>query len=272
MKIQFFLISCVLLLAAPVFAQSPDCHEVDRVKMAKMLGAPDLAGALSVEAASCNDLLLGEGVGFRLSNETSQVYGGTRSEVAVDFPFLEGEIIRYTWEMKIPTDLKGDEPLNRWWLLSQWHDQPDRRINEKWDGFPVRSPPVAIFMEIHNGSPGIGVIMNGRDKRSWHKVALGVWLKVSMTLHWSTKDDGEAEFHIAGYPEFDLKVKGGNMHNSYQHYLKFGQYRHSKIKTDSIIYFKKLSIEKIASGSGSTSERRVPNKNTLEKNALKENN
>lgn len=122
-----------LLLSPAAHSQMPGCPEIDRTTMAHALNAPDLASVLSVETAKCDGLWLDSGrVGFRLTDKTLPVYGGIRTEVAVDFPYSEGESVRYSWEMMFPEEFAGDSPLNRWWLLAQWHDQPDRRIGEKW--------------------------------------------------------------------------------------------------------------------------------------------
>lgn len=226
-----------------VAAQQPGCPGVGRTELSKALGAPELAKWLTLEAATCDELLVSsEGVGFKLGPDTKPVYGGNRSEVAVDFPFREGDTVRYSWQMKLPSDFVGD-PLNRWWLLAQWHDQPDKRVGETWANFKgAGSPPVALYVAQRDGVPGLGIVFYGNDKRSWVAVPLGVWLTVSVTTHWSTQADGMVSFHIDEIPDLDLQLPGRNMSNTYQHYLKFGQYRHSLNKIDSIVFYKNLKI------------------------------
>ena len=236
---------CLFLVGmTTAYGQSPGCLEQDRGDIAKALGAPHLADILSLETADCDGLSLAEGgVGFRLGDRSAPVYGGIRSEVALDYPFVEGDVVKYAWEMKFPTGFAGDGPLNRWWLVAQWHDQPDRRKGEKWAGFAGRSPPVAIYVETRDGVPGIGVVLSGRDKRSWAPIPRGDWLRVSTTVRWSSHDDGEVVFEVAGHPEFNARIAGRNMHNSFQHYLKLGQYRHPKIVQNTEVFFRSLRID-----------------------------
>lgn len=243
--LHFTALLCWLMLAIPTHAQEPGCPSADRTTAALILGVPELAGILSVETAMCSGLQLdADRIGFRLNNTTLPVHGGIRSEIAVDYPFQEGESVRYSWEMMLSGPFPGDTPLNRWWSLAQWHDQPDRRIGEKWKDFPPRSPPVSIYFEERNGKPGIGVITNGRDKRSWTPVPRGEWLRLSVSMLWSRGDEGKLIFEIDGHPEAQLVANGKNMYNGYQHYLKFGQYRHPQIKTDNTVFFRNLSIAK----------------------------
>jgi hypothetical protein len=66
--------------------------------------------------------------------------------------------------MRLPEDFNADDLGNRWWVMGQWHDQPDRTQGETWPDFPGRSPPVAFnndrvddkdFLSVLVGSPKI---------------------------------------------------------------------------------------------------------------------
>jgi hypothetical protein len=80
---------------------------------------------------------------FRLVPGQAKKNNGIRAEISVDYPYGVGDIVRYKWEMRLPGHFKADEPRNRWWVMGQWHDQPDRTKGETWQGFPAHSPPVA---------------------------------------------------------------------------------------------------------------------------------
>lgn len=238
------LLTLSALFIQPALAQSPRCA-VDKPGVARALGATAVAGVMTVEAGSCEALVIHpDAVEFRLNADSVHVYNGIRSEAAIDFPFVEGDTVRYAWEMRMPAGSKGDAPLNRWWLLAQWHDQPDRRIGQKWSDLPGRSPPVSIYLEERPEGLGIGVHMNEGGNRSWARLPLGEWLAMSATFHWSRGDDGEVVFAVANHPEFSVTVRGPNMNNSYQHYFKFGQYRHPKITTESSVSFRDIRITK----------------------------
>lgn len=247
MTIRYFFAAGLsfLMLSTSVYSQEVGCSSLSKPQLARALGAPALAQWLTWEVASCEDLVIyGDSVAFKLRPATEPVHGGIRSEVAVNFPYQEGDTVRYSWEMKFPADFTGDS-LNRWWALAQWHDQPDRRIGETWANFPPRSPPVSLYIEQRNGVAGMGVIYNGTNKRSWAKLPLGEWIAVTVSLHWSTQEDGQLLFFVDKFPEFSLHLHGNNMQNSYQHYLKLGQYRHSGIKIKSSVLFRKLKIKLI---------------------------
>jgi hypothetical protein len=234
----------LMLPILPAHAQSPACA-VDKPRVEQALGAAAMDRILSVETGSCNALVIQpDAVQFRLDANSLHVYNGIRSEIAVDFPYNEGDTVRYAWQMRMPEGSRGDAPLNRWWLIAQWHEQPDRRIHQKWIDLPVRSPPVSIYVEERAEGLGIGVHTNDGGNRSWARLPLGEWLDMSATIHWSRQDDGEVIFAVAEHPEFSVTIHGPNMHNGYQHYFKFGQYRHPKISVDSSVFFRDIRIKK----------------------------
>ena len=224
------------------FAQ---CLDIGKRQVAKELSAPHFFNIISIDAADCSSIEFnGNATSFILRSDTQKIHNGVRAEVAVDYPFNEGEQVTYQVAIKLPKDFKADFPQNRWWLVVQWHDQPDKRVNETWRDFPALSPPVAVYVEARNGIPGIGLIMFGKDKKSWAPYPLGQWLTLNFQISWSTYEDGLVNFKVLEYPEFSTQVNGRNMNNSYQHYLKFGQYRHTDIKVNSSVLFKNLNISK----------------------------
>jgi hypothetical protein len=79
-----------------------------------------------------------------LSPEHGRKSRGNRGELSVDLPFIQGDTIRYEWQFMLPAEFTSDAPRNRWWLIAQWHDQPDRVRGESWEGHPERSPSIAL--------------------------------------------------------------------------------------------------------------------------------
>jgi len=237
----------LLLLTQKAFA---NCNEISNKKIATALNATDLIPWMSLEAAECRSITLEhDSAAFRLDAQTQKIHNGIRAEVLVNYPFVEGDEITYTVDIKLPQDFQGDTPQNRWWIIAQWHDQPDLRLNETWENFPKRSPPVSIYVEEQNGKVGIGLEVrdkekNGRRQKSWFALPLGEWLTLKTTMHWSTEQDGWVDFSVANHPEFNRKIVGSNMHNSFGHYLKMGQYRHPEIKQSNTIYLRNLSISR----------------------------
>lgn len=235
----------LLLPLTSSFAQSPACR-IDKETVAAALGVKPLAGYLSLEAATCDAITLGDdSIGFRLDKNSKKAYNGMRSEVAINFPFRQGDTVRYSWEMKFPAEFESDTPLNRWWLVAQWHDQPDKRLNQSWADVVPGPPPVSLYLDERDGVLGLGIRSGGENKRSWAELPRGEWLKMSVTIHWSRERDGEVALAVAGHPEFSSLVKGPNMRNDYQHYLKFGQYRHPGITSSGEVTFRRVSITKL---------------------------
>jgi len=222
-----------------------NCNEISTQQMATALNARDLLPWMSIEAAECRSITLKDNnVAFSLDAQTKKIHNGIRAEVSVNYPFIEGDEITYTFDIKLPQDFKGDSPQNRWWIIAQWHDQPDPSMGESWVTFPKRSPPVSIFVEEKNGKPGIGIEVRDQNQKSWFPFPLGEWLTLKITLHWSTQQDGWVEFSVANHPEFHRHFSGKNMLNAYQHYLKMGQYRHPEIKQLNQVYFRNLNISR----------------------------
>ena len=193
--------------------------------------------------------VLSDGAGpcleFRLVPGQPKKNNGIRAEISVDYPYSIGDVVRYRWEMRLPGNFKADEPRNRWWVMGQWHDRPDRTKGETWQGFPAHSPPVSFnygrrdgkdFLSLLVGSPKIktvGLLPLTRD--TWH--ALDVVIK------WSQGDDGRVAVFFDGSKAQAVTGTGPNMHNGFQHYLKLGMYRHPEISTENQLGIRNVRIE-----------------------------
>lgn len=235
-----------LALVTPALFLPAAACTVDQPAIAAALGIKSLARFLTIEAANCAAMSVhGDAVEFRLPVQAIPVAGGVRTEVALDYPFVEGDTVRYGWDLRIPAGFRGDAPRNRWWSVAQWHDQPDRRIGETWATFPGRSPPLSVYLEERADGIGIGLRTNDAGARSWTRVPPDTWLRIAVTIHWSRSGAGAAVLEVAGRPEFSVSVTGPNMYNSYQHYLKLGQYRHPDIATGNSIYIRNVNLTKI---------------------------
>lgn len=147
-------------------------------------------------------------------------------------------------EIHDPARLPSDAPENRWCLIGQWHDQPDPTKGETWDGFPSRSPTVLIGIGELDGKPAIGIEYGVDHSRKFGPVFLqpGKWHSVSAVIHWSQQDDGQATFYFDESTEPLAVLRGPNLHNGYQHFLKLGLYRHPGIMTDNSIHLDRVEI------------------------------
>lgn len=175
---------------------------------------------------------------------------GIRSEISIDYPYNENDTVEYTWEFKIPTDFISDAPLNRWWLLADWHEQPDPTLGETWDTYESGSSPILFAYGNIDGADMIGL-----STGSWRKdnlefrgvtpITRGVWHKVRMVVVWSQNETGNVTVYLDDAEEPTFSVRGENMVNGYQHYMKIGQYRHPDIHTENSVFIKNISIQKL---------------------------
>lgn len=238
-------LSAVLLLwpaMDPVAAQG--CLDIGKRQVVSALSMdPSLLEVTALEVPSCTNIrVAAEDVGFVLDEQSQKIHGGVRSEIAIDYSFNEGDTVEYRWSFLLPSaNPPGAEP-GAWWLIAQWHDQPDRRVGETWATFKSQPPPFALIVERRSGTVGIG--MNGLHGKnlSWAPAPLDKWLDVTATVHWSTSDAGSVVVQVADHPELRFEIFGRNMHNAFQHYFKLGQYRAPWLKTLAIVRVRAIKI------------------------------
>lgn len=214
---------------------------------------PSLLPYAHIEVASLSNIATGTdafGTYLTLRLLTDQVLknNGERSEISIDFPYVENDTIEYTWSFMIPTDFISDAPANRWWLIADWHDQPNPALGETWDTYETKSTPI-IFgygnidgSDLFTLSTGSWRTEQGIEPRGAASVTRGVWHSVRMVVHWSQQETGRVTVYLDNAKEPTFDVRGQNMVNSYQHYMKIGQYRHQDINTENAIFIKDVSI------------------------------
>ncbi|QDV27038.1 hypothetical protein Q31a_54190 [Aureliella helgolandensis] len=185
---------------------------------------------------------------LRLFPGQPKLHGGIRAEVSVDFPFSEHDSISYSWRFKFDETFVSDTPENRWWVIGQWHDQPDANQSETWENFRSHSPPVSLGIGEVDGTLALalthGPTRDGLEQISTEPVPIerGVWYKIETRIHWSQISNGRVEVLLNDFPEASLIGSGPNMNNAYRHYLKVGMYRHPEIESENQIYIDDLSV------------------------------
>lgn len=238
-----FLLNCLLL--GGVKAQG--CKLIDKSQLAKVMAIDSLlVPIVNLEIHGCENLIVGDTyAGFVLGEQNFLVNGGVRAELAVDFPFVEGDTVEYRWSVLIPAKDAPGGDSNQWWLIAQWHDQPDPSLGQTWATFKAQSPPVAVHIETRNGVVGIGLSGLLGKKLTWVPVPTGVWLNFIATIRWSTGANGSVRFRVEDHPEFEFTASGQNMLNGYRHYFKAGQYRTPAVSRYSVIYMKNFVFRKL---------------------------
>lgn len=196
--------------------------------------------------------ILGEGaeqhLGLRLYPGQQQRNRGNRAEVSLDWPYQEGETVRYEWRFRVPEDFKSDAPQNRWWIIGQWHDQPDPNRGEAWEKFPSRSPPILVGIGEMDGRTAIAIEYGPTqaDKLGPIFVERGQWYQLAFVILWSQQADGTADVYLDDMTRPVHSFSGPNMHNGFRHYLKIGMYRDPEIATDCWIHVANLKVEAIS--------------------------
>lgn len=178
----------------------------------------------------------------------AKLHNGIRAEVTLDPPHREGETLRYEWHFRLPPDFQSDAPQNRWWIIGQWHDQPDQTKGETWEGFPSRSPPLLVGLGEISGRMALGIEYGPTQAQKHGPLYIdrGVWHHIAFIIHWSQKDDGSAQVFLDDMQQPVVTFHGRNMHNGYQHFLKLGMYRHPGIDQASTIQLSRLNVIRIS--------------------------
>lgn len=233
------------LLSGNANAQS--CPELDKYRLARVMAIdPPLIPILNLEIPSCANINVAEDyAGFVLNDENIRLNNGVRSEIAIDFPFQEGDVIEYRWSVMLPSVGAPGGEGGPWWLIAQWHDQPDPRLGETWANFKAEPPPVAVFVERRNGVLGIGLNSLGGQKGQWSPVPTNVWMNIRVMIHWSRGGDGYVRLTVDDRPGIVLSAMGVNMLNRYRHYFKAGQYRAPWVRQYAVVYMKNIRFRKL---------------------------
>lgn len=251
MTMPRFLFHLLLLCVASCSrAADPQAREKE-LSYLRVLIPEDLLEHAHVEVPGIENIaVLGEGtdrhLGLHILPGQPKRGGGVRAEVSVDVPHEEGDTLRYEWSFRVPEDFQSDAPRNRWCLIGQWHDQPDTRRGETWEGFPSHSPPVLIGLGEVNGRLGIGIEYGPTQAQKYGPIFIerGQWHRVAMVIRWSQKADGQATLFFDDMTRPVKTFEGPNMHNGFQHFFKFGMYRHPEIATDNWIHLKDFKVTK----------------------------
>ncbi len=236
-----------LTLSSATWAQNLRDLELSYLRAAVPV---DLLPYATIEIPAIENIRLGSDArGSRLELRTyfqqPLKNGGVRAELSVDYPYREGDTVRYSWRMMLPSNFPSDAPSNRWWLVAQWHDQPDRTRGETWAGYPGHSPSVGL---------GYGQIA-GQDQLSLQygapnpsaagliPISRGVWQSIRVEITWSRGPSGRVKVFLNDGSVPVREANGPNMYNSFQHYMKVGMYRHPDIPGDAWIYIADVGVQ-----------------------------
>lgn len=238
-KLKKALLSFVYILVVTSCSHKSAVEKKDDLELiVEALNAKSLVKMISLEADfGKTAVIANNSLKFEISRDQQKIHNGLRSELSIDYPFKEGDEVYYSFDIFIPHSFKSD-PHGRWSSLSQWHDQPNPALGETWSTFPGRSPLVLLFDKLVDGKQKFG--LNYGDQSVVLPLKSGKWNQLQFHFKWSTGLDGFLVLRVNNETEF--KLRGVNMHNEYQHYLKIGLYRHPMILGSNHVYYRNLEI------------------------------
>lgn len=227
-----------LISSSFVDATPENRREAYTDQVAKSLGAEQLREYMFLEAIPEETIFAEDSsIQFSIKSKQKKMFSGVRSELSVNYPFETKQRVSYRFDILVPNNFISDDD-NRWYILAQWHDQPNPKLGETWKDFPGRSPITYLYTEKINRNFGIGIRYG--DSAHWFPIEYDQWYTLEFDFLWSDDEDGQLKFTV---DESDpILFKGKNMHNKYQHYLKIGMYRHPKIQSSNNIKFRALFI------------------------------
>jgi hypothetical protein len=183
---------------------------------------------------------------FKIFPNQKKINKGIRTEVSIDYPYQKGDVVEYSYEFLIPENKFEPDDQNRWWILgAQFHDQPNRTLNEKWDNFPSHSPVMSwVYGNIKKQH--VLSFSYGTEQRHIGSISIkeNKWYKIKMRIKWSSDKDGFCDVYLDNKETPVFSAYGVNMYNDYQHYFKLGMYRHPKINTQASIHIRHIDIQK----------------------------
>ena len=165
---------------------------------------------------------------FRLVPGQPKKNKGIRAEISVNYPYSVGEVVRYRWEMRLPGDFKADEPRNRWWVMGQWHDQPDPDQRRDLAGISGTQPArvLQLWAARRRGLSLVTGRLAKNEERWSHSPYARNLAQTGRCDQMVSRDDGQVAVFFDGSKAPAVTGTGPNMHNGFQHYLKLGMYRH----------------------------------------------
>jgi hypothetical protein len=238
---------CALFISAACQPISPAAPPASEETYLRAVMAPELFTYANIDAPSLENLAVMPtgGLEVRLFPGQPLVHNGVRAQISVDYPFQPGETVRYDWQMRFPADFQPD-PQNRWWIIAEWHDQPDTRQGEIWESFPVRSAIIMFTYAFLDGQPTLGVHYGpGQPLIGTIPIRLGEWMRLRAVIGWSQGADGWMEVYQEDETTPLYRASGPNMYNAYPHYFLVGLYRHREIAVPSSLQVRGIAIERL---------------------------
>lgn len=190
----------------------------------------------------------GKVAGLTVYPNQSPKNGMVSSEIAISYPYKEGETMRYSWRMKIPNGFVPDTPRNRWWLVARWNDQANPLLGERPEQFLGHNPAMMIGYKDIGGKDVLTFsygIPEALAAGSFNVTRNG-WVKFAVEVTWTRGLKGKARVFVNDSKQPFYEVTGKNMYSKNYNVFRLGIARSTEIQTPAALHFSDVKIEKIA--------------------------
>ena len=190
--------------------------------------------------------------------------GGNRSELVINSHDSLGYKSSYSFRFYLPESFFKTEEQNNWFMIHQWHDEPQAGYTWKTNQHKTR-PPASLIIQFSVEEGYKLVYVTGLQTGNLKEAKIisapvrlepDTWYEFSNEVFWSVYDaDGYSLPSLNGEPfttEFapDGKIFGRNMYNTRGSFYKYGLYSSGKQKHERHLYFDDFKMKSQRAGYG----------------------
>lgn len=189
---------------------------------------------------------LRNGITTKLFTTSTPINSGQRCELTLNVPYEDGDVIEYEWKIMIGSVFTPD-PSNRWYLMGQFHDQPDQDLGQTWGNYPGASPLEYFAYGNVSGQHYLAMSHSGvisTNPAEWVKLTTDQWVGIKLRIRWS-QDANKGWMQLYQDGILIMTRTGANMANAAEMYLKLGQYRHNSFLQNCDVSYRDVYVRKI---------------------------
>ena len=180
-----------------------------------------------------------------------RTHGGNRTELVIAGHDSLGYRSTYGFKFMLPDSFFKAEDSNIWFLIHQWHDEPQAGYNWKTNKHKTK-PPASLIVQytkdqgyqlVYVTGLQTGDLKEAKILRSPIQLEPNLWYEFANEILWSVYDiDGYSKPSINGEvflkdEEPTVYARGRNMYNAEGSYFKFGLYSSGQQKNSRTLYF-----------------------------------
>lgn len=256
MRKHFFVCLCFAVTATiGLFAGAAQCaapRVVSEDEQTVLLNAvsPDTLPYARFDATTDNmsigSDLYGKHLALQVSNLQVIKNSGVNSEIVIDYPYVEGDTVKYSWRMMIPALMPAD-PENRWWLVARWVPQANLKMGEKQESYEALNPSIMLTYKMpeNRDTFALGYGVPDTILTDAFSVTRNEWVKVDLVVTWSTTASGKAELFINNSRLSATEVRGRNMYGKYYNLFRIGIFRSPKIPGTASVLYGDINVEHV---------------------------